>query len=60
MPASIRNRSKLTMNEKGRWAELRIKAITAQDEGMNISTEIHYDGYFDEQAVVVPSTRPEY
>jgi hypothetical protein len=48
------------MNEKGRWAELRINAITVQDEGMNISTEIHYDGYFDEQAVVVPSTRPEY
>ena len=48
------------MNEAGRWAELRIKAFTAQDEGMNISTEMHYDGYFDEQAVVVPSSRPEY
>jgi len=60
VPASVRSRSKLTMNEAGRWAELRIKAFTVQDEGMNISTEMHYDGYFDEQAVVVPSSRPEY
>ncbi|CAG5091059.1 Oidioi.mRNA.OKI2018_I69.PAR.g12832.t1.cds [Oikopleura dioica] len=59
-PASLRSRSKITIDENGRWAELRIKQMTPQDEGMMISIEIHYEGYFDEQAVVVPSSRPDY
>ncbi|CAG5110624.1 Oidioi.mRNA.OKI2018_I69.chr2.g5007.t1.cds [Oikopleura dioica] len=59
-PASLRSRSKITIDENGRWAELRIKQMTPEDEGMMISTEIHYQGYFDEQAVVVPSSRPDY
>jgi len=50
-PASLRRRSEIIVDEEGRWAELRITpALSSQDEGMRISTEIQYEGFYDAQA----------
>lgn len=50
-PRSIRRRSKLEVDQEGRWAELTIKDVNESDRGMKISTEMVYGRFRSEDEV---------